>query len=223
MIYKTTEFETRQLQDVMYVDGEKGLSYQIDYPHFQEEECQRFLRRLNRYYQKQALDYEKYCRDVLFKQAAEQHAFQQKNGSPAMEYEAVEKFNVTERENGFLSLYFDRYEITGGAHGNTLRYSDSWNLNQSEHITLDQIFTGPGAKEALLQEIDRQIAEQMNQDACTYFDDYQKNVRETFQKENFYLTPHFVVIYFQQYDIAPYCAGIREFPIPYPAHRNGKE
>jgi hypothetical protein len=48
-----------------------------------------------------------------------------------------------------------------------------------------------------------------------YFENYSQLVNETFKANNYYLTKDGVVIYFQQYDIAPYAAGLPTFLIPY--------
>ena len=44
---------------------------------------------------------------------------------------------------------------------------------------------------------------------------YEKNVEQYFNPEHFYLKPAGLVVYFQQYEIAPYSSGIPEFTIPY--------
>jgi len=51
-----------------------------------------------------------------------------------------------------------------------------------------------------------------------YFDDYEKNVANYFNPKSFYLVPDGIVIYFQQYEIAPYASGIPQFTIPYSAY-----
>ena len=48
-----------------------------------------------------------------------------------------------------------------------------------------------------------------------YFKNHEQNVSISFSPDNFYLTPEGIVIYFQQYDLAPYSNGIIEFTIPY--------
>ncbi|MEA4987263.1 MAG: RsiV family protein, partial [Anaerovorax sp.] len=57
--------------------------------------------------------------------------------------------------------------------------------------------------------------EQIKKEPEIYFDDYETLVVETFNPKNFYCTPEGVVVYYLQYDIAPYSSGIREFLIPY--------
>ena len=59
----------------------------------------------------------------------------------------------------------------------------------------------------------QQINEQITQNQEIYFEDVCCLVIETFHPESFYRVPNGIVIYFQQYDIAPYSSGIREFDI----------
>lgn len=61
----------------------------------------------------------------------------------------------------------------------------------------------------ILKEINSQIA--INPDI--YFENTCKLVLDAFNPNNFYLVPNGIVIYFQQYDIAPYSSGIRTFTI----------
>lgn len=46
-----------------------------------------------------------------------------------------------------------------------------------------------------------------------YFDNTCNLVLDTFNPKSFYLLKDRVVIYFQQYDIAPYSSGIRTFEV----------
>lgn len=48
-----------------------------------------------------------------------------------------------------------------------------------------------------------------------YFEDYGNLVKKNFNVNNFYCTSEGIIIYFQQYSIAPYSSGIREFLFPY--------
>jgi len=63
----------------------------------------------------------------------------------------------------------------------------------------------------ILKEINRQILDNKE----IYFEDACNLVLETFNPDSFYLVPEGIVIYFQQYDIAPYSSGIRTFLIKY--------
>ncbi|MFR3751201.1 MAG: RsiV family protein [Enterocloster sp.] len=44
-------------------------------------------------------------------------------------------------------------------------------------------------------------------------------MRTKFNQNQFFLRPGYIVIYYQQYEIAPYATGIPEFSIPIPANQ----
>jgi hypothetical protein len=123
---------------------------------------------------------------------------------------------VTYNQDCAVSLYFDQYLYTGGAHGNTVRYSDTWNLQSARSIKIDEMFQNSiNYKAYIIMIINNQIAEQIKNGENIYFDDYKKNVVKYLNLNSYYLSPQGVVIYFQQYEIAPYSSGIPEFTIPY--------
>ena len=64
-----------------------------------------------------------------------------------------------------------------------------------------------------LIDILKQINDQISKEPDIYFDNTCNLVLDTFNPESFYLTQNGIVIYFQQYDVAPYSSGIREFNI----------
>lgn len=116
----------------------------------------------------------------------------------------------------FLSVYIDKYEFTGGAHGSTVRSSDTWELSSGTNIPLYTFFKrGTDYERLLTEEIIKQAEYNMKQNPGIYFDDYKNLILKNFNQQNFYLTPQGLVIYYQQYDIAPYSTGIVEFTIPY--------
>ena len=57
--------------------------------------------------------------------------------------------------------------------------------------------------------------EQMKTSPSMYFDDYATLLRGNFNIKGFYLKPEGIVIYYQQYDIAPYVSGLPEFLFPF--------
>lgn len=63
----------------------------------------------------------------------------------------------------------------------------------------------------LQKQIEQQIAKRIINNPSSYFNNYVSLIKKTFNTENFYLRANQFVIYFQQYDIAPYYTGIPEF------------
>jgi hypothetical protein len=212
MTEKRVYVEGSVLQDSMTYAGEVVLTYKIEYPKFQSFVYKQAIRIMNKYYETKAYTVQRYCRKDLYTMAVEQYKYDLENDFPIRVFDAVMDFKITYNEECIISLYSDKYEYTGGAHGNTVRTSQTWNMQTKKMIELAELF--PCSFDYKLY-IYRKIKEQIALDPSIYFEDYEKLVVETFNPENYYATPEGLIIYYQQYDIAPYASGIREFLIPY--------
>lgn len=200
------------LQDTMTYNGEVVLTYKIEYPNFQSFVYKNAVKMMNKYYEARAYKYQRYYRNELYQMAVEQYKYDMENSYPVRIFDAVINFSITYNAACIVSLYSDKYEFTGGAHGNTLRTSQTWNMQTGKMIELNELFLCSFDYKLY---IFRRINEQIKLDLSIYFEDYEKLVVQTFNPKSFYATPAGIVIYYQQYDIAPYSSGIREFLIPY--------
>ncbi|HWT77020.1 MAG TPA: DUF3298 and DUF4163 domain-containing protein [Mobilitalea sp.] len=206
----------RTLEQVMYYKNTIIMRYTIHYPHFISDTYQTLVNKLNALYRTKAVMYERSNIMNLYQMAMVDYEYSVANNYPIHQYEAIVNYTVTYNENCLLSLYFDQYEYTGGAHGLTVRYSDTWNLPQSKRVDLNEMFPNrSNYREYVIWIINRQIEQQIAKEGNIYFENYTQLVNENFKVNNFYLTKDGVVIYFQQYDIAPYSTGIPTFIIPY--------
>lgn len=203
------------IQEEMYYKHELLLSYEIHFPQFISNKFQNNLDKINMYYKKGAFKYQQYCVHRLFKMAIEQYEDAVKNNFPVRAFEIFIDYTITYNLNCTLSLYFDQYEYTGGAHGMTVRTSNNWDIKNCRPITLQEMFIPVfDYKTYIIETIYEQIEQQKNYEDVL-FEDYEKLIVDTFNKDSFYLTNKGIVIYFQHYDIAPYSSGIVEFLIPY--------
>lgn len=206
----------KMIQQDMYYKNHLILKYTIKYPKFISQSFHTLTHKLNTLYHTKAVMYEKYNVMNLYQMAMVEYEYSIANNFPIHQFEAYVAFTVTYNQNCALSLYFDQYEYTGGAHGLTIRTSDTWDLERSRRMELSDFFPNrEDVKEFVTQTVIMQIKEQIAQGNDMFFEDYPKLVATTFKANNFYLTKDGVVIYFQQYDIAPYAAGIQTFTIPY--------
>lgn len=172
--------------------------------------------RINNRIRMQISEFYHYVSDTLYPQAIEGYNYSQINGFPFNAYDAVLNYQVTFNQNGYFSLYRDQYEFTGGAHGNTIRRSDTWELTNGDTLPLAYFFEpGVNYQQLLIREILIQSEENMRQNPGIYFDDYPNLIVENFNPESYFLTPSGIAIYYQQYEIAPYSTGIVVFTIPY--------
>lgn len=127
---------------------------------------------------------------------------------PKMEaYSLFESFNTDE----VISLPVNYYQYTGGAHGLTTKISYNYDLKTGKEIKLKDLF-----KEGFDYKniIDKKVREDIAKEKDIYFENGAlfKGVSEN---QAYYLNKNGVIVYFQQYEIAPYSSGIREFKIPY--------
>ncbi len=207
------------LGDTLCCRGTPVLRYGIHYPQFRSRYFREVLCFINQYYRLEALRQEIHCRKVLFAQAVRQcRDAAAGEGRPAAPYEVDARFRVTYGGRCALSLYSDVYTFTGGAHGNTTRFSQTWDLCTGEISPMRAFLTAEEGDGFVLEEVLRQIRRQVGAgNEPDYFDGEEENVAQGFDPAQFYLTPTGMTVYFQQYALAPYSSGIREFQLPFSA------
>lgn len=188
------------------------LTLSILYPKVTLHHCSCAQDSINFQIQAQICDFLHYVSSDLYQQAIATYKESQENGFPFRLYEAVLQYEITYNQHCHLSLYRDQYMFTGGAHGGTVRTSDTWNLMSGCNIPLSAFL--PADQDYRTSLID-QITEQVNENPEIYFEDYQALIEKYFNEEHYYLTSSGVAIYYQQYEIAPYATGIVVFTIPY--------
>jgi len=208
----TVSVNTVTLKGEMSYNGETLLNCKIEYPEFVSTFYRIPLKAINMLYKVKAMTFQKHCETTLFNTAVEQYKKDLENNFPVRVFDAVMTFRVTYLASGVLSLYFDKYEYAGGAHGSTERDAQTYNLYRYSPVKLNQIITcRTDYRSYILDEVRKQIEPEKD----LYFENYNNLIAETFNPNNFYLTQEGVVIFYQQYDIAPYSSGIRKFLIPY--------
>lgn len=192
------------------------LRYKISFPQFRSADFRSTASKLNAFYRTKALTFKRYCEGELYRMAIREYEYSVANGFPVRAFEAQLNYTITYNQDCGLSLYFDQYQFTGGAHGSTTRDSQTWNLRTGRRVTLRQLFPySLNYQDFIIQTINHQIAAQIAAGNNIYFDNYEKLTEATFKPEQFFLTPDGLAIYYQQYDIAPYSSGIPVFIIPY--------
>lgn len=200
------------LEKELFYDNTLILKYHIEYPTISSSSMNPCIFKFNMYNKNIAFSLRKKAENELYEEAIELYKYNKENNFPVMQYEVYRNYEITLNTNNFISLYSDEYIFTGGAHGTTVRTSQTWNLMQCNIIELNSLFPkNPYFMIDILKQINAQIAKEPE----IYFDNTCNLVLETFNPNSFYITPNEIVIYFQQYDIAPYSSGIRTFNIKY--------
>lgn len=195
-----------------FCGGQIVLSYRVEYPEFTASFCVQNLRLINNFYRQRADRLMYRVHQCLIPLAIDGYHDAVQNGNPVLPYEVVSEFTVTQNDGRLLSLYTDCYEFTGGAHGNTVRTSETWNIKKGCRLSLKE--TCSCADGRLNDRIKAEIKNQIGKNAENYFENYEELIDQTFNPSQFYVKDGQLVVYFQQYDIAPYSTGITEFVIP---------
>ncbi len=140
----------------------------------------------------------------------------QRDGNPFNPYEALLTYTTTLNADCLLSLYFDDYTYTGGAHGGTVRTSGTYSLNNGLPLSLGDMFpNNPNYIADITRYIQDEVARQQGAGEGLWWDNSASLVPGALNPDSFYLTPRGITVYFQQYDIAPYASGMPEFLIPW--------
>ncbi|OMD62546.1 MULTISPECIES: DUF4163 domain-containing protein [Paenibacillus] len=143
--------------------------------------------------------------NAIFKKQAEQFVAEseeqasRRDGTIENKYDFSQTFVVSFNREGVLSIVTDQYGYTGGAHGGALREGFTFSLKDGKPIELkDLLKAEPNYK----QKLDKMLKESTKELA---FPDTPGGLTE---KPNFYVSESGLAIFYQQYEIAPYAAGI---------------
>jgi len=144
------------------------------------------------------------------KDARDYYQETRKTGEHFWKYDVAVDYAVHYNRQGILSLTIDNYQFTGGAHGGTERLPFNIDLKTGKFLALSDLFTPGFAYQGIIDdEVRRQIAGQKD----IYFEG-EEGFKGIGDNRPYYIIPGYVVVYFAQYEIAPYASGMPEFKIP---------
>lgn len=206
----------RSIHNTLYCRDIPVLKYHIRYPSFTTTCSQEAAQSINLHYGDLANSMERYVQNILYPLAAESARYIQKNDPPFHSYEFNMSYKVTCSSGCMTSLYLEQYSFMGGAHGATVRTSDTWDFITGRQLQLGDFYSStPGYEKDIREWITYQISRILVNQPSAFFEDYVQRLHDSFKPENYYLSQDGLVLYFQQYDIAPYAAGLPEFTLPY--------
>ena len=123
-----------------------------------------------------------------------------------------------------FSFIVDDYLYQGGAHGMTGETAYIFDAATGEQLTLSDFGDEATIKETAMNYIINTIDQSSQEAKDMLFQDdgiisgYEESIKEVFDGEvcpEYYIDNRGVVFLFQQYEIAPYAAGIIRFTVPY--------
>lgn len=131
----------------------------------------------------------------------------EQQGYPSADIQEMDgSFEVKTNQRGVLSLSLLNYTFTGGAHGNTLQKSLTFDADTGRSYKLADLFKpGSDYKKRLNTLIEAQIKSRNLPLLETY--------PGISNDQDFYIADKALVIYFQLYELVPYAWGFPYFPI----------
>ncbi len=139
--------------------------------------------------------------------AAATQELMKEQGYPSKDIQEMDgTFEIKTNERGVLSLSLLNYAFTGGAHGNTLQKSLTFDADTGRSYTLGQLFKSGSNYIARLDAI---IEAQIKARQLPLLVEYPGITPD----QDFYVADKSLVIYFPLYDIVPYAWGFPYFPI----------
>lgn len=189
----------------------------IVYPQVSVKENPQATKTIGGYYRTVAQEYYTYAGRKLFAKALEQYRQGQRGKTPFRPFSAAMSYAVPYNAGRLLSVTYDLYSFTGGAHGSTARYADTWDTAVGKVIPLGDFFKNASYRNVIFEEIFRQIEEQQAAGTQTFFEHFRSNVFRFYDDRNAYLTPEGIAVFFPPASIAPYASGFPVFVVPYAA------
>lgn len=120
----------------------------------------------------------------------------------------VEVYSTVQIKKDLMHIDLLEYEYWFGAHGGHTWDNVYVNIRNGKVYTLDDLFKSPAEARKRLS---GKVSEAMAEERGKYFED---EVQPE-QLQRFHLEDEGLLIYFDEYEIAPYAAGMPEFYIPY--------
>lgn len=169
-------------------------------------------KKINSYYRQIVKTLMNKAQHELYPDAAEALQYSLEHDIPFRPFEAVMMFTVTVNNASILSLFYDVYEFTGGAHGFTKRFGDTWHSDSGWFIELCDLFPrGTNYRRLLIDNAMVTAARQITAGTHMYVEDYPRLMRKYFSSTKFYVFADSISIFYDQYAIAPGYEGTPVF------------
>ena len=203
------------IADKLYHNKVLMVDIRIDYPSLTQGYGGNTMR-FNMYYRQKAQKNYRYASTKLYQAAIKHYQVAKKENFPFHNFEFVEVFEPTYCKKNIISLFYDIYEYTGGAHGNTTRKGNTWDTRKGTMLSLDALFVRDyDYKPVILKYAESEARRRQITGAAHYFDGLEENLAKFFDEKNFYLTEEGLAVFYPLYTIAPYSEGIQVFIVPY--------
>lgn len=136
--------------------------------------------------------------------------------TPHFPYELTVDYTMTEPGKRAVSIVWTVWRFTGGAHGMIDLVGNSYDLEKSVPLLLEDLFIDPVQAINIFSRVSREkLSEPGDESGEDYVDDMVRAGTEPLQEnfQTFSLIPNGIRIHFQPYQVAPWAAGLKEVDI----------
>lgn len=204
-ILKDEEGATIENQEKVY--SNKYVSVNINKPIVNLAKNKEAEELINNKISKRINDFEEY----ITKLSIRDNEYNIKVGLEPKPYVINVNNNVTYNKNNILSITLNLYSYTGGAHGSSVDESFNLDINTGNRgVIEDFLGNNRNYNKIILDNVKATI----NKNPELYFKEAVDKLNVIPYNQKFFLTDKDLVIYFDEYEIAPYVAGIPKFYIP---------
>lgn len=201
--------ETVTVADLIFVETKPILEIKIDYPQIQGFMPDSSEKRINAFFETDAKRQNRYARGLFASEAKKAYLYSKENAFPFHLWSYLQTFEETFSGKLLWSLFLDRYQYSGGAHGQTTRRGFVFSLKTGRRMTLSEV--SALNRSEILKIVRKEISESGE---GVYFDNAPALASRFFHPENFYLTSEGLVVFYPSGTLGPYVSGIRTFLIP---------
>lgn len=127
-------------------------------------------------------------------------------------YEYMTSYQVKYNQNNKLSILFNDYQFTGGAHGNTVITTFNFDLKSGNELTLDDFLLSEREYEKVTNYA---LAYMKKHPEIFYSNPSEFTDFKVTNETNFFLSDNGIELIFQQYEVGPYVSGNPSILIPF--------
>ena len=211
---QTWEWESFTAEREWTLEGLPVLQASIALPR-PKDLTQRSARRIHRFYRLQCRAYLRYCERQLFPRAAAECRRSLEASQPLPCCRAELTYHVTCCRDGLWSLYTENRERVGSVR-EVLRRGDTWDLRAGYPLSLASFFPRKeNFRATLLALAEAEIRRQEAEGTARYHEKWRRQLRRTFNRENYYLTDGGIALFWQMHALAPAAEGTPTFLLPW--------
>lgn len=123
-------------------------------------------------------------------------------------------YSASRVDEKVISLIREEYEFAGGAHPNTVRYTEQFSTATGEKLTLKDVTKDEVKARKEINDYILKLTKKKEYEGY-FFEGYEKELPKILEENTWYFSNEGLVVIANEYIIGPHALGILEFTIPY--------